>query len=195
MKRHASVLGDPVEYHPSRQSKFLLTSASEAPCGFFYYSAATENSNCQQMPIASLFFTSQNIHNWITQPCSVEVIARFRGAATHWSDHNSEGQRFAMGTWTTSQYQQPTSAGHSFLYCSHEGSLSDLMSGPSWILAELIGAVPKGQKKRPSSHHVLATCLYVWIPHQDKEQRKSTQSKSGSLGERPCQGYIFSCKE
>lgn len=56
---HGSVSGDPVKYHPSRQSKFLLTSASEAPCGFFYYSAATENSNRQQMPIASLSYISE----------------------------------------------------------------------------------------------------------------------------------------
>lgn len=73
----------------------------------------------------------------------------------------------------------------------HEGSLRDLMSWPSWILVELIRAMPKGQKKRPSSHQVLATCLYVWIPHQDKEQRKNTQSKFGRLGERHRQGCIF----
>lgn len=74
---------DPVEYHPSRQSKLLLTSAKEVPCGFCHYSATTENSNHQQMTTASLFATMpRNIHNWTSQP-PVEVIARIGGTAIH----------------------------------------------------------------------------------------------------------------
>lgn len=180
---HAGVSGDPVEYHPSRQSKFLLTSASEAPCGFFYYSAATENSNRQQMPITSLFVTSQNIHNWITQPCSIEVIARIGGAAPHRSDHNSKGQRFAMGTQGEHPGQHigvnnlPVLA---TLSCTalkpHEGSLRDLMSGPSWILAELIGAVPKGQKKRPSS---LFVCMDSSLGQRVEEEHSEKVWEAG----------------
>lgn len=90
MKPLSASLWDPVEYHPSRQSQLLFTSAREVPCGFLHYSVATENSNHQQMTTASLFATmSRNIHNWTTQPPSGEVIARIGGAATLWSDLNS----------------------------------------------------------------------------------------------------------
>ena len=53
----------------------------------------------------------------------------------------------------------------------HEGSLRDLMSGPSWFLAELIGAVPKGQKKMPSS---LFVCMDT-SPGQRAEEEHSAQ--------------------
>lgn len=75
---------DPVEYHPSRESKLLLASTREAPCGFLYYSAVAENSNHKRMPPASLSATvSQNTHSCLTQPHFTEVITRVRGTVTH----------------------------------------------------------------------------------------------------------------
>lgn len=42
------------------------------------------------------------------------------------------------------------------------------MSEPSWILAEIVGAVCKGLKKRPTFHHVwqrvcVGVCVYVYV--------------------------------
>lgn len=72
----------------------------------------------------------------------------------------------------------------------HEGSLRDLMSGPSWILAELIGAVPKGQKKG----HLLTKfwqpiCMYT------KSRGRTLRVSFGGWGRDPGRGVFFSCKE
>lgn len=116
---------DPVEYHPSRQSKLLLTSAREVPCGFCHYSATTENSNHQQMTTASLFATCLGIYTIGQVSLPWRSLLGLEGLLFTDQTLTPAGQGAVLycgnsssTSWAASQYQQPTSAGHPFLHCS-----------------------------------------------------------------------------